>query len=89
MKRQDGKLRLFSFTLRDLFRGDIYSCTGALHLLRRSTSGDGRLRYLFSRCCSSRASQTGYLFGTLSAAFLSVIGINYIFTFPYWEFNHK
>lgn len=28
----------------------------------------------------------GYLFGTL-AAFLSVIGINYIFTFPYWEFN--
>ena len=29
---------------------------------------------------------TGYFFGILAALF-SVIGINYIFTYPYWAFN--
>ena len=29
---------------------------------------------------------TGYLFGMI-AAILGVIGVNYIFTFPYWAFN--
>ena len=29
---------------------------------------------------------TGYLFGTL-AAVLSVVGTNYIFTYPYWAVN--
>ena len=29
---------------------------------------------------------TGYIFGILAALF-SVIGINYIFTYPYWAFN--
>lgn len=89
MKQQDGKPRLFSFTLRDfLIFAAIFICHwySAPCCAARTSVTASPLRYLFSRCCSPRASRTGYLFGTL-AAFLSVIGINYIFTFPYWEFN--
>ena len=56
-------------------------------LLRRSDISDGFASPVFvlAVLLTSRFTN-GYLFGTL-AAFLSVIGINYIFTFPYWEFN--
>ena len=89
MKRQDGKPRLFSFTLRDfLIFAAIFICALVLcTLLRRSDISDGFASPVFvlAVLLTSRFTN-GYLFGTL-AAFLSVIGINYIFTFPYWEFN--
>ena len=89
MKRQDGKPRLFSFTLRDfLIFAAIFICALMLcTLLRRSDISDGFASPVFvlAVLLTSRFTN-GYLFGTL-AAFLSVIGINYIFTFPYWEFN--
>ena len=85
MGRQDGKPRLFSFTLRDfLIFAAMFICTGALHLAARSDISDGFASPVFvlAVLLTSRFTN-GYLFGTL-AAFLSVIGINYIFTFPYW-----
>ena len=89
MKQQDGKPRLFSFTLRDfLIFAAIFICALVLcTLLRRSDISDGFASPVFvlAVLLTSRFTN-GYLFGTL-AAFLSVIGINYIFTFPYWEFN--
>ena len=89
MKRQDSKPRLFSFTLRDfLIFAAIFICALVLcTLLRRSDISDGFASPVFvlAVLLTSRFTN-GYLFGTL-AAFLSVIGINYIFTFPYWEFN--
>ena len=89
MKQQDGKPRLFSFTLRDfLIFAAIFICALVLcTLLRRSDISDGFVSPVFvlAVLLTSRFTN-GYLFGTL-AAFLSVIGINYIFTFPYWEFN--
>lgn len=89
MKRQDGKPRLFSFTLRDfLIFAAIFICALALcTLLRRSDISDGFASPVFVLAVLLISRFTnGYLFGTL-AAFLSVIGINYIFTFPYWQFN--
>ena len=89
MKRQDGKPRLFSFTLRDfLIFAAIFICALVLcTLLRRSDISDGFASPVFVLAVLLISRFTnGYLFGTL-AAFLSVIGINYIFTFPYWEFN--
>lgn len=62
MKRQDGKPRLFSFTLRDfLIFAAIFICALVLcTLLRRSDISDGFASsgYSFSRCCSPRASRT-------------------------------
>ena len=89
MKQQDGKPRLFSFTLRDfLIFAAIFICALVLcTLLRRSDISDGFASPVFVLAVLLISRFTnGYLFGTL-AAFLSVIGINYIFTFPYWEFN--
>ena len=89
MKQQDGKPRLFSFTLRDfLIFAAIFICALVLcTLLRRSDISDGFASPVFvlAVLLTSRFTN-GYLFGTL-AAFLSVIGINYIFTLPSWEFN--
>ena len=89
MKRQDGKPRLFSFTLRDLLiSAAIFICALALCiLLRRLDSSDGFAAPVFVLAVLLISRFTnGYVFGTL-AAILSVVGINYIFTFPYWEFN--
>ena len=89
MKRQDCKPRLFSFTLRDLLiSAVIFTCALALCiLLRRLDSSDGFAAPVFVLAVLLISRFTnGYVFGTL-AAILSVVGINYIFTFPYWEFN--
>ena len=89
MKRQEGKPRLFSFTLRDLLiSAAILACALALCiLLRRSDINDSFASPVFVLAVLLISRFTnGYLFGTL-AAFLSVFGINYIFTFPYWEVN--
>lgn len=89
MKRQEGKPRLFAFTLRDLLiSAAILACALALCiLLRRSDINDSFASPVFVLAVLLISRFTnGYLFGTL-AAFLSVFGINYIFTFPYWEVN--
>ena len=80
MKQQDGKPRLFSFTLRDfLIFAAIFICALVLcTLLRRSDISDGFASPVFvlAVLLTSRFTN-GYLFGTL-AAFLSVIGFNYM-----------
>ncbi len=89
MKRQDSKPRLFSFTLRDfLISAAIFTCALSLCiLLRRSDINDSFASPVFVLAVLLISRFTnGYLYGTL-AAFLSVFGINYIFTFPYWEVN--
>lgn len=89
MNQIQPKVRLFSFSFRDflIFAG-IFACAVELCiLLRMADSSDGFASPVFVLAVLLISRFTnGYLFGTL-AAVLSVIGINYIFTYPYWEFN--
>jgi len=56
-------------------------------LLRSIDKGDGYVSLLFvlAVACISRWTE-GYFFG-IFASFCAVIFVNYIFTYPYWEFN--
>ena len=89
MNQIQPKVRLFSFSFRNflIFAG-IFACAVELCiLLRMADSSDGFASPVFVLAVLLISRFTnGYLFGTL-AAVLSVIGINYIFTYPYWEFN--
>lgn len=89
MRQTQNKVPLFPFTFRDflIFIG-IFACAVELCiLLRMADSSDGFASPVFVLAVLLISRFTnGYLFGTL-AAILSVIGINYIFTYPYWEFN--
>lgn len=89
MPQNQNRVPLFPFTFRDflIFIG-IFACAVELCiLLRMADSSDGFASPVFVLAVLLISRFTnGYLFGTL-AAILSVIGINYIFTYPYWEFN--
>lgn len=89
MRQTQNKIPLFPFSFRDflIFIG-IFACAVELCiLLRMADSSDGFASPVFVLAVLLISRFTnGYLFGTL-AAILSVIGINYIFTYPYWEFN--
>lgn len=89
MPQNQNKVPLFPFTFRDFFIFiGIFACAIELCiLLRIADSSDGFASPVFVLAVLLISRFTnGYLFGTL-AAILSVIGINYIFTYPYWEFN--
>ncbi len=83
------KIRIFSFSRRDLaifcalFGSAVLLCI----LLHMASSSEGFAYSIFilTVLLISRFT-TGYLFGTL-AAVLSVVGTNYIFTYPYWAVN--
>ena len=83
------KIRIFSFSWRDLaifcalFGSAVLLCI----LLHMASSSEGFAYSIFilTVLLISRFT-TGYLFGTL-AAVLSVVGTNYIFTYPYWAVN--
>lgn len=80
---------LFPFSRRDLLvSAGIFTCAVELCiLLRMADTVDGFAYPIFvlAVLLISRLT-TGYLFGIL-ASLLSVIGINFIFTYPYWAFN--
>ncbi len=60
---------------------------GLCILLRRAGVSDGFASPIFVLAVLLISHlTTGYLFGLL-AAVLGVVGVNYIFTFPYWAFN--
>ena len=83
------KIRIFSLSWRDLaifcalFGSAVLLCI----LLHMASSSEGFAYSIFilTVLLISRFT-TGYLFGTL-AAVLSVVGTNYIFTYPYWAVN--
>lgn len=84
-----ARTRLFVFSWRDLLISTvILSCAlGFCTLLRMADSSDGFASPIFvlAVLLISRFT-TGYLFG-LIASLLGVIGVNYMFTYPYWAFN--
>ena len=83
------KIRIFSFSWRDLaifcalFGSAVLLCI-LLHMAN-SSEGFAYSIFVLTVLLISRFT-TGYLFGTL-AAVLSVVGTNYIFTYPYWAVN--
>lgn len=80
---------LFPFSWRDLFlsTGILFCAVELCILLQMADTSDGFASPIFvlAVLLISRLT-TGYLFGMI-AAVLGVIGINYIFTYPYWAFN--
>ncbi len=89
MPHSHTKNRLFPVSLRDflLFTLILASAVGLCFLLRLADSSDGFASPVFVLAVLLISRFTdGYLFGLL-AAVLSVICINYIFTYPYLEFN--
>lgn len=89
MPHSHKKNRLFPVSLRDflLFTLILASAVGLCFLLRLADSSDGFASPVFVLAVLLISRFTdGYLFGLL-AAVLSVICINYIFTYPYLEFN--
>ena len=89
MSRAPSKVRPISFSLRDLAVSvGIFACAALLcFLLRMADSSEGYAAPVFvlAVLLISRFT-TGYLYGVL-ASVLSVVAINYIFTYPYWAFN--
>lgn len=82
--------RTFSFSWRDLLvSAAILLCaTGACALLHQTADtidGFASPVYVLAVLLISRFT-SGYLFG-LIAAVLGVIGVNYVFTYPYMAFN--
>ncbi len=80
---------LFPFSWRDLFisAGILFCAAELCILLQMADTSDGFASPIFvlAVLLISRLT-TGYLFG-LIAAVAGVVGINYIFTYPYWAFN--
>ena len=91
LKLQKKKLQhIFAFSWRDLLIScAIFLCaTGAcilLHQMADTTDGFASPVYVLAVLLISRFT-SGYLFG-LIAAVLGVIGVNYVFTYPYMAFN--
>ena len=89
MRHQQIRKRLFPFSLHDLFitAGILACAVGICFLLRMADTSEGFASPVFvlAVLLISRFT-TGYLFGVV-ASILSVISINYIFTYPYWAFN--
>lgn len=83
------KAQIFPFSWRDLLisAGILFCAAELCILLRMADSSDGVASPIavLAVLLISRLT-TGYLFG-LIAAILGVIGVNYIFTYPYWAFN--
>ncbi|MDY3618997.1 sensor histidine kinase [Agathobaculum sp.] len=81
--------KLFPFSTRDLLItvGILFCAVEVCVLLRMADSTDGFASPIFVLAVLLISRLTnGYLFGFIAAVF-SVIGINYIFTYPYFEFN--
>lgn len=89
MQNKKPAERFFPFSFRDLLiSAGIFACAVELcTLLRMANTVDGFAFPIFvlAVLLISRLT-TGYLFGIL-ASLLGVISINFIFTYPYWEFN--
>lgn len=87
--KQSLAARLFPFSWRDLLvSAGILLCAVVLcTLLRMADSSDGFASPIFVLAVLLISRLTsGYLFGLL-AALLGVVGVNFIFTYPYWAFN--
>ena len=90
MKFSPNRSHMFSFSWRDLLvSAAIFLCaTGVcvlLHQMADTTDGFASPVYVLAVLLISRFTD-GYLFG-LIAAVLGVIGVNYVFTYPYMAFN--
>lgn len=76
-------------TLHDLLltAGALAIASALCSVLRRFDEGDTYVGLLFvlAVACISRWTE-GYFWG-IFASFLGVVFVNYVFTFPYWEFN--
>lgn len=81
--------RFFPFSRRDFFitAGILFCAVELCILLQMADTSDGFSSPIFvlAVLLISRLT-TGYLFGFI-AAVVGVVGINYIFTYPYWAFN--
>ena len=81
--------KLFSFSWRDfaIFVGIMFSSTGLCWLMRMlDNSGEfATLIYVMAVLLISRLTN-GFLFG-LAASVLGVVFVNFLFTYPYQEFN--
>ena len=89
MQRKKYQVPIFSFSARDFAVSmGILACAVELCVfLSIADSSDGFAYPIFvlAVLLISRYT-TGYVFGILAALF-SVVGINYIFTYPYWSVN--
>lgn len=87
--KKSMRARLFPFSWRDLFisAGILFCAAELCFLLQLAHTREGFASPIFvlAVLLISRLT-TGYLFGMI-AAVVGVIGINYIFTYPYWAFN--
>ena len=63
------------------------AAVGLCAAMGRFTEGDGYVGFLFvlAVVCVSRWTE-GYFWG-IFASFFGVVCVNYVFTYPYWEFN--
>jgi two-component system sensor histidine kinase KdpD len=81
--------QLFPFCWRDLaLTAGILACASGLCALLRFVTRDGGfapLVFVLAVLLVSRLT-TGYLFG-LTASVLGVMGVNFIFTYPYWKID--
>ena len=67
--------------------GVFASAVALCALLRRLAEGDGYVSLVFVLAVAAVSRWTeGYFWGIFSSL-CGVICVNYIFTFPYWEFN--
>ena len=83
--------RLFCFSWQNFWIATgIFACAVVLCMLlgmADSTDGFASPIFVLAVLLISRFTD-GYLFG-LIASVLGVIGVNFIFTYPYWAFNFK
>lgn len=89
MQSSKKAVPLFRFCWRDFLvtLGILFCAVELCILLRMADSSDGFASPIFvlAVLLVSRLT-TGYLFGFI-AALLGVVGVNFIFTYPYWAFN--
>ena len=89
MYQPEGQKRKFPRALQDMFlTASVFAVAVILcAMLRRISDGDGYVSLLFVLAVAAVSRWTqGYFWG-IFASFCGVICVNYVFTFPYWEFN--
>lgn len=89
MHQQGEQKRRFPRVLQDaLLTASVFTVAVIFcAMLRRISDGDGYVSLLFVLAVAAVSRWTqGYFWG-IFASFCGVICVNYVFTFPYWEFN--
>lgn len=89
MAKPECSLKLSLSSPRDwgITLGILLASTGLCILLQRASNSEGPVNLIFvlAVLLISRLT-TGYFYGLL-ASLVSVVSVNYIFTFPYWELD--